>query len=242
MFTIRIAQLNICIDNKFDYIEKLCRDYIVQDEDVDFEVSASESEIEQQHKLFSVKVSDGYSEGICLSKKVYDKILDFDALFLHASVVDVDGRSYAFSAPSGTGKSTHTNLWLKHFGDRARIVNGDKPVLRFFEDKIMAYGAPWCGKEYLHSVNSSKLSAICFIERSPTNSIRRANSDEVIERLFEQVLRPHEAERMDITLKLMDRLICMIPCYIFCCNISDEAVTVAYEAMKSGEGDKNNEA
>ena len=57
-------------------------------------------------------------------------LLKYNGCMLHSSGVVVDGYAYLFSANSGTGKSTHTGLWLEHFKDKAYIINDDKPVLK----------------------------------------------------------------------------------------------------------------
>ena len=69
----------------------------------------------------------------------YRQLLDFNGMLLHASAVMVDGKAYLFTAPSGTGKSTHTRLWLQQFGERAAILNDDKPALRFENGKWYAF-------------------------------------------------------------------------------------------------------
>ena len=65
------------------------------------------------------------SEYYCSAYRFYTQLVDFSGLMLHSSAVIMDGRAYLFSAPSGTGKSTHTQLWLDVFGDRATILNDD---------------------------------------------------------------------------------------------------------------------
>ena len=66
----------------------------------------------------------------------------YGAFLMHAAVVEVDGIAYVFTAPSGTGKSTHVQLWLDHFGPRARVLNGDKPLFRFEGNTLYACGTP----------------------------------------------------------------------------------------------------
>ena len=70
----------------------------------------------------------------------------FDRMLLHAAILQYEGRAYAFLGRSGTGKSTHTGLWLKYL-DGSKIVNGDKPILSIGEKDVIAYGTPWMGKE-----------------------------------------------------------------------------------------------
>lgn len=76
-------------------------------------------------------------EYIWTGGEFYHKLLDFNGFMLHASAVAICNKAYLFSAKSGTGKSTHTELWQKYFGeDRAIIVNDDKPAIRFIDNQF----------------------------------------------------------------------------------------------------------
>lgn len=83
------------------------------------------------------------TEYVLTGSRFYFKFINFGGLMVHSSCVVVDGRAYLFSAPSGTGKSTHTALWLKKLGDRAFILNDDKPAVRYEDGTFYAYGTPW---------------------------------------------------------------------------------------------------
>ena len=148
--------------------------------------------------------------------------------------MECDGFAYAFSAASGTGKSTHTSLWLEHFGDRARIINGDKPIFRFVDGKLRAYGTPWCGKEGFNVNADAPLSAICFIERGSKNEISRIDASEAVMRMFTQILMPPEESAIDVLFPLLEKMLTSLPCFVLKCTISDEAVTVAYNAFTRG--------
>ena len=77
---------------------------------------------------------------------------DFSGFCLHASAVALENRAVLFSAPCGTGKSTHTALWQQYFGQhRAVILNDDKPALRLLEGHFQVYGTPWSGKTDLNT-------------------------------------------------------------------------------------------
>ena len=88
-------------------------------------------------------------ESDSLITSICDRMPFYDMFLMHAAVVAVDGVAYIFTAPSGTGKTTHTMLWKKHFGDRAVIVNGDKPLIRLQGGKVYVCSTPWKGKEEL---------------------------------------------------------------------------------------------
>ena len=94
------------------------------------------------------------------------------ALF-HSSVVSFEGRAYMFLGPSGTGKSTHSKLWLKYI-EGTELVNDDNPVVRILSDgTIRLYGSPWSGKTPCYRNVSYPLGAIVMLSQAPENVIRR---------------------------------------------------------------------
>lgn len=100
------------------------------------------------------------------------------ALF-HASVVSYEGKAYMFLGVSGTGKSTHSSLWLKYIEGTA-LVNDDNPVVRILDDgSIRVYGSPWSGKTHCYRNVSYPLGAIVNLSQAPENHIRRLGPIEV---------------------------------------------------------------
>ena len=94
------------------------------------------------------------------------------ALF-HASVVSHEDKAYMFLGVSGTGKSTHSSLWLKYIEGTA-LVNDDNPVVRILDDgSIRVYGSPWSGKTHCYRNVSYPLGAIVNLSQAPENHIRR---------------------------------------------------------------------
>ncbi|MDE6354025.1 MAG: hypothetical protein K2L56_03050 [Prevotella sp.] len=96
------------------------------------------------------------------------------ALLIHASCVVKDGRGYPFTAKSGTGKSTHTSLWMKHI-ENVELLNDDNPVIRFIDGEAFIYGSPWSGKTPCYRNRKARLGAVTKIERATQNSIERSN-------------------------------------------------------------------
>ncbi|MCQ2419397.1 MAG: hypothetical protein MJ085_06385, partial [Clostridia bacterium] len=176
MFRIKIAGLCVEIDNKYKRVGKLCKDYLTEDVP-DFRVSATEEDIEKERGQSGIQFTKGYCESICIYREIAKRLPDYHAFLLHAAVIQVDDVCYAFAARSGTGKSTHTGLWLQHFGERARFVNGDKPILRWIDGKLYACGTPWNGKENYGNNVMCPLQALCFLDRGETNSIAPIDSD-----------------------------------------------------------------
>ena len=68
-----------------------------------------------------------------------------DTLLVHASVIRNNGYGYLFTAPSGTGKSTHTHLWYKYIPG-SDLMNDDNPVVRIVDGEVRIFGSPWSGK------------------------------------------------------------------------------------------------
>lgn len=95
-----------------------------------------------------------------------------DTLLIHASAVACRGRAYVFLGRSGTGKSTHSRLWLQQV-DGARLLNDDNPVLRLKDGVAMVCGTPWSGKTPCYRNESLPLGAIVRLSRAPFNRIGR---------------------------------------------------------------------
>lgn len=230
MSVYRIADLNIKIENKYNHLDVLCKDYLAEDQsNYDFVMCPNEADYEKD-KLSVPNATDGYLEALSIYRGIAGKLLDFDGFVLHASVIEKDGKAFAFSAKSGTGKTTHSRMWLKAFPD-ARIINGDKPLVRYYDGSFYAYGTPWCGKENYNINAKGKLSAICFIERAERNSIMPISKSEAVKRLCSQLLIPKTADNINKLFDLVEKLVESVPSYIVRCNISEEAAIVAYNGL-----------
>ena len=145
----------------------------------------------------------------------------------------MDGRGYAFSARRGVGKSTHTNLWMKHFKDKAFIINDDKPALRKIDDTWYVYGTPWSGKTDQNINAKVKLGGIVFLERAENNWIEEISVKEAIPKFLHQTIRKFKAEeKMDMVLNNMGTILLENPIYKMGCNVSNEAVIMAYEKIR----------
>ena len=160
-------------------------------------------------------------------------LINHHGCMLHSSAVVVDGYAYLFSADSGTGKSTHTGLWLEHFKEKAFIINDDKPVLRLENGQWFVYGTPWSGKTDLNINVKAKLGAIVFLERAKENHITPIEVKEAIPLFFNQTVRRlKREEKMDLVLQYMEEILTSTPIYKMGCNISDDAVITAYEKIR----------
>lgn len=161
------------------------------------------------------------------------KLLDFEGMVLHSSAVVVDDRAYLFSAASGTGKSTHTELWLEKFGDRAYILNDDKPAIRCIDGVWHACGTPWSGKYDISKPVCVPLAGIAFLNRDTTNHIERYTGPMVAFELLNQTLR-HD-KKLEKAMEVVDQLVSTVPVWKLFCNMDPEAVEVSYNAMSGKE-------
>lgn len=232
MFKVKLAGVPIGIDNRYPFVEKQCKHFLC-DEEACFTVSVTEEEIARERE--NGDFSAGYCESICTYRHICEKIAEHGVFLMHASVIEVDGAAYAFSAPSGTGKSTHTSLWLKNVPN-ARVLNGDKPLMRVEPDgSVTAFGTPWNGKENWGENISATLRAICFLERGLQNEIRKCSEEESVLRLAQQLYLRGARDSVNLQLTMMDSLVRAVPFYVLKCNITDEAAQLSYRTLSNAQ-------
>ena len=237
----KCADLIVELNNKYDYLADQCREYrYVSDASADLSVVVTEAEIRWERNAFSeIHLTDGYLESVCACRKLGMQLPAYDALLLHGSVIDCDGRGIIFMANSGVGKTTHTMLWKQTYGDQMRIINGDKPFVRFFDGIPYAYGTPWAGKEKYQCNDRVRLTDLCFIERSTKNQVIPIQPEACLDALMQQIIIPGDPLMAMGTLQLLDRLLSACRVWLIRCNISQEAATLAHDTIL---GEKNHEA
>ena len=229
-----IAGLNV----KMDCESKLCltrgKQYEVSDDVTpDIVINRDEERIKRNAEQYPQMTLDEW-EYMIFGSGFYNNIINFDGMMLHASAVVVDGKAYLFSAPCGTGKSTHTSLWLKLFGDQAYIINDDKPAIRMVDGEFYVYGTPFSGKHDISRNTRVKLGGLCFISQAEENEISVMDSKDVIVNILEQTIRRLSMENMDKMLTVVDKMLSNITVYSLKCNMDLSAAKLSYETM-SGE-------
>lgn len=231
MAVYEFAELRVQMNNRLGYVEKLCQDYLSPDQvsKADLSVCVSNEQFAEE-KALSAGFSDGYIESICIYRNLCLKLPKYGRFLLHAAVLDYLGEGYAFLGRSGAGKSTHSALWLKYL-QSAKMVNGDKPILRVDGEKVVAYGTPWMGKESRGENTKTTLKALCFIEQAKTNEIVRLTKTATVKRIFSQILLPKDEENLAKTLELVNVLVENTPAYLLRCDISKTAFLTSFEMM-----------
>lgn len=233
LFVIKIADLKIAIDNKYDFVYNICKNYIVDDVDYSFKVSVSVEEMEAERIASGTNNPDGYIESVCIYRNIALELPKYNAFVIHCAAIEVDGDAYCFAARSGTGKTTHIKLWRRTFGEKVHVINGDKPIMRFYDDKILVCGTPWGGKENLSSNVMIPLKSVCFIYQNPDNTIKRITPHEALGKLLKQVFIPKSTDDASKTIDLIGKMLERIPMWSLGCNISQEAALTSYNAMKN---------
>ena len=226
MFTINIAELNICIDNKYSYVENMCSEYITS-ASPDFILSASSEEINDE--AVGENSDMGYCESLAIYRKIAEIIIKEQGFLIHGAAIEVMGTGVIFLAKSGVGKSTHALLWQKLLGNKMQFINGDKPLVRIYGEKVIVYGTPWAGKEKMHTNKCVELKKVCFIERSDVNECFSVSKGEFLEKLMEQIYIPRNTDNFLMLLDLLSKFTDTTEFYLIKCNTD---ISAAYVAVK----------
>jgi hypothetical protein len=217
-------------------VRSLCRDYIVPDgRKPDITVEVAEEELQREMaKAPELFIGKGYGEGICVYEKLSCELPRFDAFVMHSSVVAVDGNAYCFAAACGVGKTTHTGYWKELLGNRVTVINGDKPVYRFMDGILTAYGTPWCGKEGWNTNTNAPLKALCLLERGTENKVIPADGFEMLGELTKHFYLPGDGQVDMVRLtELLDRMLETVPLYRLVCTNDISAAETACSALLS---------
>lgn len=232
MFCIRLADVVFGIENQYNYIENLCREYCV-DDTPEIVVCATEEEIlaeanDETHDA-------GYLESLAVYRKIAEEMISRDGFLLHGVVLSVNGVGVAFLAKSGVGKSTHMSLWQSVLGEKVTVINGDKPLVRIIDGKAYAYGTPWAGKEGLQSNACVPLKKICFLERAEENSCVPLEKNDVLIKLLPQVYKPKTGAKLAATLDFVETMINGADFYQIRCNKEISAAETAISVVLESE-------
>lgn len=240
-FMMEIAGKRVAVTCSFEKTRDFCGEYLTSDGPADFSVRVRRddvyAELEKSRLEAEVegipfeKLSAYDYEQSALYRKLAEKLLEYDTLLFHGSAISVDGEAYLFTAASGTGKSTHTSLWRQTFGDRAVMVNDDKPLLRMEDGQVWVCGTPWNGKHGLGTKITVPLKGLCILERAEKNSIHPVTLPEVLPLLMQQSYRPRNPATVHLVLNLLSKLSNSTGLYRLGCNMDPEAAAVAYQGM-----------
>jgi hypothetical protein len=228
-----IAGLRIAIDNRLNFTTRFCEKYLSSDQTspVDMRAAVTDEQFYAEKSLSNGQFSDGYIENVCMYRNICTRLPEYNRMLLHAAVLSYEGNGYAFLGRSGTGKSTHTGLWMKHV-PQTKTVNGDKPILSYTNDEFIAYGTPWMGKSDIGCNRIAPIRAVYVLQRGEQNGARKISPGVVLKQLLEATLMPKTKEAMSILLGLYNDLFSSAKLILLTCNKDIEAAQVAYDAAQ----------
>lgn len=227
-----IAGLKTEFDTRYDFLRERAKEY-----EADFDSSETDIKIEFDDKFLEERVAEiprmpiEQHEYFWTGQLFNSKLIDYNGIMLHSSCVEKDGFAYLFSADSGTGKSTHTHLWLKNLSG-TRIINDDKPALIKEGDIWYACGTPFSGKTNENLNVKVPVRAITFIKRGLENKVEKLPINEAIKLLFGQTIRSRFEDRAVKTLEAVDSILRSVPVFSLECNMDDDAASVSYNGIE----------
>lgn len=239
-FTIRVAGVTARVEALFESTPIYLGKY-TSTGDADFSVTVTRENLQfEADALYQEALEEGFRvrqftepflERAAIQRAFAEFLFDRNILLTHGSTVAVDGRAYLFTARSGTGKSTHTRLWMAAFGSRAAMVNDDKPFLALHSHGVTAFGSPWSGKHGLDSNISAPLQGICLLERGAENRIRPAKPEELLPMLRKESYCPLDPGKYSCFLELTEQLSQSVPLWHMHCTKDITAAQMAYAAI-----------
>ena len=158
-------------------------------------------------------------------------LLQFDSIVLHASAIAYQNQGIAFSAPSGTGKTTQTSLWLDN--TEATLVNDDSPIIRLIDGTPTLFGSPWAGSTGMNTNMCVPLKAIVFIEQNDFNTIEKLNSQQVLQRILTEVVKPKDRDLLEKTIDILGLVIARTDCYLLKCTPDIDAMKLVKKTLFS---------
>lgn len=236
---LNFAGLNIEINHSFSQFQDKS-EYFSDKVQADFCVAVSSADIEAEREITKKQCayegivypdySDAQLENTAIYRKIADNLIRYNAFVFHGSAVAVDNSAYLFTAPSGTGKTTHSRLWLENI-EGSFIVNGDKPIIRLIDGKPFACGTPWAGKENYGKNVCVPLKAICLLGRGERNTIEKISLSDAVSFLIGQTYRPKNTADYIATIKLIEKIGKSVGLYKLYCNMEKEAALISFGGM-----------
>lgn len=236
MITIKIAGLAVGIDNRYPQLQSLCAEYLT-DEAPLFTVFATDEALDEEARVSDAPYPRGYLESVVVYREIARRLPAYSAFVFHGVALAVGEGAYLFTARSGVGKTTHTQLWLKEFPD-AHVLNGDKPILRFLDGIPYVCGTPWRGKEGYGKNEMLPLRGIAFVHRAEKNAAQKTSGTAAVFPFLTQTYLPEDEQSVSEITALADRILGSVPLVDLYVNMEREAATVARRVLLGDMAEK----
>lgn len=219
-FVIRIAELNIGLSCQYDYTFRMCKDYLIESNDVDFKIQVSEEDIDE----YALNDNRAYGEFFAIDMAIGAVLPKYDRCLIHGACIKYNDLAYLFMADSGVGKTTHIKLWLDNI-DGVSVINGDKPII---DCNGYVYGTPWSGKERMNNNTKAKLAGVVLLSRSSENHIEEIDKSSSIKELMNQT---YVKKDLIKSMEIINNALVNVPIYKMGCNVSKQAALMCYKKI-----------
>ena len=228
-FSISLAGIVVDVSAVYPSTKDFCNEFLTQ-KSSDFTVNIHPEDIEHVRSISGDSGTPAYLETLALLRKISEEFINYNTILFHGSALAVNGKAYIFTARSGTGKTTHSRLWLNKVPG-SYMLNGDKPFLRIIEGKIMVCGSPWKGKENYGVNEILPLEAICILERDSYDHIEQITYNSALSTLIQQTYRPENASLLMKSVQLIGNVAQSVRLYRLGCTMNPKAALVSSQAM-----------
>ncbi len=150
---------------------------------------------------------------------------------LHSSSIVLNGSAIAFSAQSGTGKSTHTSIWQEVYPDTV-IANDDTPVIKFQDGVPYLFGSPFAGTSGVNQNVSAPLKAVVFLHRGTENKIEKLSGARAVSYFVNEIRKPLVPDYLDLCMDFTDKILKSTPVYLLTCTPDERAVETVMNAVQ----------
>ena len=231
----RIAEMNIAVEARYEETYRYLAEFLTDSQDYELYIEPTDEmiryELELGEDIHGYPHKRYICESVAILRVICDYIINRSGFFLHCSCLRYGNDAIIFTAPSGTGKSTHASLWRKHFGDEVTMINDDKPLVREKDGGFVIYGTPWNGKHNLGANISAPIKAIVFLQQAPQNHAEAISPIDALTLILQQTVMPSDKAQLSKLMDMLGRLVETVPMYRLGCTISDEAVTTIYSQI-----------
>ncbi|MBR3311424.1 MAG: hypothetical protein IKG15_06285 [Solobacterium sp.] len=233
---VSLADVPIRIISDYDDLFSEFLHEFLTDQKVTYTLEIRKEDVDHERMMNTGKRATENSLAIlALYRKTAELLIQENILLIHASAISYENDGILFLAKSGTGKSTHTQNWMKLFPDKVTVVNGDKPLVKITGQGANVYGTPWSGKEKWYSNTSVKIKAVCAIVRDRQNYTEEVSSGDFFPYLIQQTYVSKDQNRYQKELDLLSKLSSMVNFYKIHCNMEIESAEKAWSAIYDNE-------
>jgi hypothetical protein len=184
--------------------------------------------IDHYNKYYTVQER----EYVLVGNAFFSLISKFGFVRFHSSCIKYNDDALLFLADSGTGKSTHTNLWKELYPTKVTYINDDKALLKISGDYVLAYGCPWSGKSALNNNICAPVKAIVVLARGVENKISEITFQDQTKTILKNIaLFPDSILAIEEVYKNYNAVFKKVKLFSLECNISIDVVKVVEECI-----------